>query len=139
MVLGSAAGQVKPATGGGIYYGLLCADIAANNLHRALSSDDLSAKNLANYEKEWKRKLGRELKVGYRARKFYELLSDRQIDKMFDIIKSNGIDEALLKADDLSFDWHGGVVMRLMGHQVLSKAIRAMRLPFTQGGENLSL
>ncbi|GAI10492.1 unnamed protein product, partial [marine sediment metagenome] len=42
-MVGDAAGQVKPTTGGGIYYGLLCADIAANNLHRALENDDLSA------------------------------------------------------------------------------------------------
>lgn len=131
MVVGSAAGQVKPTTGGGIYYGLLCADIAANNLHRALESDDLSAKSLANYEREWKRKLGRELKIGYWARKFYEHLGDRQIDRIFDIIKSNGIDEALLKADDLSFDWHGEVILRFLGHRVLSKAIEAMKAPFT--------
>ncbi|GAH60574.1 unnamed protein product, partial [marine sediment metagenome] len=32
IVVGDAAGQVKPTTGGGIYYGLLCADIAANCL-----------------------------------------------------------------------------------------------------------
>ena len=137
MVVGSTAGQVKPTSGGGIYYGLLCADMAANNLHRALKSDALSAKNLANYEKEWKRKLGRELRAGYWARKFYEILSDRQIDRIFDIIKSNGVDEALLQADDLSFDWHGRVVLRLLGHQALSKAIKAMRLPFPSGGRGL--
>ncbi|MFC1864497.1 geranylgeranyl reductase family protein [Chloroflexota bacterium] len=133
MVVGSAAGQVKPTTGGGIYYGLLCADIAANNLHRALRNDGLYARNLANYERGWKRKLGRELKVGYWARKFYELLSDRQIDRMFDIIKANGIDEALLKADDLSFDWHGGVVLRLVGHRALSNVVKAVKLPFPSG------
>ena len=130
IVVGSAAGQVKPTTGGGIYYGLLCADMAANNLHQALKSNNLSANNMANYEKEWKRKLGWELKVGYWARKFYERLSDSQIDRIFELIKSNGIDEALLKADDLSFDWHGQVVLRLIGHQALSKALKAMKLPF---------
>ncbi|MFC2005038.1 geranylgeranyl reductase family protein [Chloroflexota bacterium] len=133
MVVGSAAGQVKPTTGGGIYYGLLCADIAADNLHQALENDNLSAKNLANYEKGWKKKLGRELKVGYWSRKFYELLSDGQIDRILDIIKSNGIDEALLKADDLSFDWHGKVVLKLIGHRALSKTIETVRLPFPSG------
>ncbi len=133
VVVGDAAGQVKPTTGGGIYYGLLCADIAANNLHRALKSDDLSARNLASYEREWKKKLGRELKICYYARKFYEHLSDRQVDKVFDIIKSNGIDETLLKADDLSFDWHGEVILRLLGHRVLSKAIKVMKVPFRIG------
>jgi flavin-dependent dehydrogenase len=134
VAVGDAAGQVKPITGGGIYYGLLCADIAADNLHRALESDDLSAKNLANYERGWRRKLGQELKIGYYARKFYERLGDRQIDWMFDIIKSNGIDEALLKADDLSFDWHHQAVLRLLGHRVVSKAIKAMKIPFHLGG-----
>ena len=133
LVVGTAAGQVKPTTGGGIYYGLLCADIAANSLHQALASDTLSAKNLANYERVWKRKLGQELKVGYWARKFYELLSDRQIDRIFDIIKSNRIDEALLKADDLSFDWHGRVVLKLIGHKALSKTVEMIKLPFPLG------
>ena len=130
MVVGGAAGQVKPTTGGGIYYGLLCADIAANNLHRALKSNDLSAKSLAGYERGWKRKLGQELRIGYWARKFYERLSDRQVDKVFDIMKSQGIDEALLKAGDLSFDWHGKVVLRLLGQRAVSKAIGAIKIPF---------
>jgi len=136
LVVGSSAGQVKPTTGGGIYYGLLCADMAANNLHQALRRDALSAKNLAHYGREWKRKLGRELKIGYWARRFYEMLSDRQIDRIFDIIKSYDIDEALLKAEDLSFDWHGQVVLRLIGHQVLSKTIKAIQPPFPLEGKD---
>jgi len=133
MVVGGAAGQVKPTTGGGIYYGLLCADIAASNLHRALENNDLSAKSLASYERDWKRKLGRELKICYWARKFFERLNDRQIDRVFDIIKSNGIDEALLKASDLSYDWHSEVILRLVGHRVVAKAIEAMKIPFRIG------
>ncbi|MFC2051633.1 NAD(P)/FAD-dependent oxidoreductase, partial [Chloroflexota bacterium] len=131
IVVGTAAGQVKPTSGGGIYYGLLCADMAADNLHQALKNDALSAQNLAYYEKEWKRKLGKELRVDYRARQFYEMLSDRQIDWILDIIKSNGIDEVLLKADDLSFDWHGEAVLRLIRHLALSKTFTAMKLPST--------
>ncbi len=132
-MVGDAAVQVKPTTGGGIYYGLLCADIATDHLHRALGDDDLSSKSLAGYEREWKKKLERELKICYYARKFYEHLSDKQIDRIFDIIKSSGIDEALLKADDLSFDWHGEVILKLLGHKVLSKAIEVMKIPFRIG------
>ena len=133
VVVGTAAGQVKPTTGGGIYYGLLCADIAANNLHRALESDDLSAKGLASYEREWKRKLGWELKIGYWARKFYEHLSDRQIERLFNTIKSNGIDKALLEAKDLSFDWHGEAILRLMAHRTVAKATQVIKFPFRSG------
>ncbi len=130
VVVGDDAGQIKPTTGGGIYHGLLCAEIAANNLQQALESGGLSARRLANYQREWKRKLGRELKLCYWARKLYERLGDRQVDRVFDIIKSKGIDEALLKADDLSFNWHGEVILRLLGHRVLSKAVKVMRIPF---------
>jgi len=130
MVVGDAAGQVKPTSGGGIYYGLLGADIAAKTLHQALEDDDLSAKRLARYEQRWKRKLGREIKIGYWARKLFERLSDRQIDRIFEIVKANGIDEALLKAEDLSFDWHSKTVLRLMGYQMVSKAINVIKLPF---------
>ncbi len=130
VVVGTVAGQVKPTTGGGIYYGLLCADIAADNLHRALEADDLSGRKLAGYEREWKRKLGRELKTGYWARRFYELLNDRQVDRIFDIMESGGILETLLGAKDLSFDWHGRVVQRVIGHGILMKAIEAMKIPF---------
>jgi len=136
IVVGDAAGQVKPTTGGGIYYGLLCADIAANILHQALASNTLSAKSLADYEREWRRKLRRELRIGYRARKFYELLSDGQIDKIFDIIKSHGIDEAILKAEELSFDWHGAAVLRLLEHRAVAKAIEMMKIPFHLGGRS---
>jgi len=133
IVVGDAAGQVKPTTGGGIYYGLLCADIAVNTLQQALEKDDLSTKALASYERNWGRKLGQELRIDYYARKFYERLSDRHIDKIFDIISSNGIDEALLKAEDLSFDWHGKAVLRLMGHGAISKALEMMKIPFHLG------
>ncbi len=131
LVVGSAAGQVKPTTGGGVYYGLLCADIAADNLHRALADGDLSARRLAGYEKEWQKKLGPELKTGYRSRKIYELLSDKQIDRIFDIIVTYGIGEALMAADDLSFDWHGRTVLKLMGHQAISRVLKAMKRPFS--------
>ena len=129
VVVGTAAGQVKPTTGGGIYYGLLCADIAADCLDRALAVDDLSARRLARYEREWKKKLGRELRVGYWARKLYERLSDRQIEKIFDIMQSSGIIEDLQEAEDLSFDWHGGVVSRVFNYRVFLRTIAAMNIP----------
>ena len=130
VVVGDAAGQVKPTTGGGIYYGLLCADIAADTLHRALQRDDLSARSLALYEREWRRKLKRELEIDYYARKFYERLSDRRVDHIFDIIESNNIAQDLLEAEDLSFDWHSKAVLRLVRHKAVSKAFEVMKIPF---------
>lgn len=111
LVVGDAAGQVKPTSGGGIYYGLLCAEIAADTLHQAFSTDKPSPKLFASYEKRWKQKIGRELRIGYLARGLYERLSNRHIDRIFDIVESRGIREELLKSPALSFDWHSGIIL----------------------------
>jgi geranylgeranyl reductase family protein len=134
IAVGDAAGQVKPTSGGGIYYGLLSAEIAADTLHRALADDDLSAKRLARYERAWRRKLGRELRADYWARKLFERLSDRQIDRIFEIIKAGGIDEALLKAEDISFDWHSRTIIRLLKYQMVAKTLEVIKSPFRSGG-----
>lgn len=106
LVVGDAAGQVKPTTGGGIYYGLLSAQIAADSLHEALSNGDFGASTFKCYEKKWRRRLSRELKVDYYARWLFERLSDRQIEHLLHSIWSRGIHERLLKSDGFSFDWH---------------------------------
>ncbi|MDD5127920.1 MAG: NAD(P)/FAD-dependent oxidoreductase [Dehalococcoidales bacterium] len=130
LVAGDAAGQVKPTTGGGIYYGLLCADFAVATLVSACQSGDFSARGLALYERNWQQKLQNEMRTGYRARKLFERLSDRQIDRIFDIIIDNGIDKELSKAGDVSFDWHSGALLRLMGHSVLRGAFGRVIRPF---------
>ncbi|MFC1909207.1 NAD(P)/FAD-dependent oxidoreductase [Chloroflexota bacterium] len=135
LAVGDAAGQVKPTSGGGIYYSLLCADIAADVLHQALESDDLSYRRLASYEQRWRRCLSQELRIGYWARKLFERLSDKQLDRIFEIVTANGIDEALLKASDLSFDWHSKAVLRLMGHQVITRAMDVIKIPFRTGAD----
>jgi geranylgeranyl reductase family protein len=121
VVVGDAAGQVKPTTGGGIYYGLLCADIAAEVMHGALQTDDFSAKRMSNYEKDWQKKLSRELQIGYWARKTYERLDDRQIENIFDIIQTNKIHEEILQSPDFSFDWHGDSILRALKNKPLAR------------------
>ncbi|HEX79076.1 MAG TPA: NAD(P)/FAD-dependent oxidoreductase [Dehalococcoidia bacterium] len=121
IVVGDAAGQVKPTTGGGIYFGLLSGEIAAEHLKKALEVDDLSSKRLAGYEREWKQKLGQELKICYWARRIFEGLSDKKINCVCDIITKYGIDEALLQDGELSFDWHGKAIVKLAGQKMMSR------------------
>ncbi len=106
IIVGDAAGQVKPTTCGGIYYSLLCAETAVDTLEQAVAENDFSVRSLSNYERMWHKKLKKELGIDYYARKFFERLSDHQIDRLFEVIRTNRIDEALVKADDVSFDWH---------------------------------
>jgi geranylgeranyl reductase family protein len=112
VAIGDVAGQVKPTTGGGIYYGLLCADTAVEISHQALSSSDFSEKLFSQYQRTWKERLGRELRIGRLARRLYNRLNDKQIDDIFHLIKANGLHEALLQSPHLSFDWHGELILQ---------------------------
>lgn len=116
LVIGDAAGQVKPTTGGGIYFGHLGAQIAAEVLDEALSNDNLTAGQLSRYQKQWKAKMGKELSRGYWARWVYAKLSDRQIEGIFNILNSGGMAEALLNSDNFSFDSHSRLILAVLRH-----------------------
>ncbi len=133
LAVGDAAGHTKPTSGGGIYYGLIGAEFAAEVLDKALADGDLTAGRLAGYQKAWRRKLGGELRKGYWARRLYERLSNEQIDLMFKVIKSSGIDKALLESKDISFDWHSRTIMSLLKYQVVAGALKVIKLPFGGG------
>jgi len=116
LVIGDAAGHVKPTTGGGIYFGHLGAKIAAEVLDEALSSDNLTASQLSRYQKQWKAKMGKELSRGYWARWAYAKLSDRQIEGIFNLLDSGGMAEALLNSGNFSFDWHSRLILSVLRH-----------------------
>lgn len=114
IVVGDAAGQVKPITGGGIYYGLLCAGIAADVLHRAMEDGDFSARSLSEYDRRWRRLLARELRIGRWARRAFERLSDRQIERLLAVARDGRATESILNDPDFSFDWHGRLILRAL-------------------------
>jgi len=80
-------------------------------LKEALDSDDLTAARLSRYQNEWKAKMGREIFLGYQARQLYDKLSERQIDRIFHMLDSEGVGEALLNSPNFSFDWHSRLVL----------------------------
>jgi len=128
VVIGDAAGQVKPTTGGGIYLGHLGARIAAEVLHEAFSTDNLTAARLSRYQKLWKAKMGKELSRGYWARWVYTKLNDGQIEGIFNALDSNGLAEALLNSSDFSFDWHSKLVLAVLKHSPTFPLLKIKRL-----------
>jgi digeranylgeranylglycerophospholipid reductase len=130
LVLGDAAGQVKSTTGGGIYFGLLCADIAADTIHKSFRNGDYSARSLSDYEKNWHKKLSRELRTEYLARRLYEKMSNKHIDSLFSRVKSSGLAGSLLKEENISFDWHGDLLLMGLKMGVTSEISRLIKLPF---------
>ena len=124
LVVGDAAGQVKPTTGGGIYYSLLASEVAADTLDDALQEGDFSAGRLARYQQEWKGLLAREMEVGYSARRLFEFLGDGHISALVDQASKNGFVSSLANSPDVSFDWHSSMIGKIMGHPGLGGLLR---------------
>jgi digeranylgeranylglycerophospholipid reductase len=82
LLVGDAAGQAKPLSGGGLYTGMTAAHIAAGVAISALKERDLSADRLSEYQRKWKEEIGRELERGYLIRKAYLRLSDKRLDAL---------------------------------------------------------
>jgi len=139
LVAGEAAGQVKPTTGGGIYYGLICADIAADTLHQAFQDHDLSKPRLAPYQKKWQAKLGKELQVGYWAHRLYKKLDNRNIERLHDFINKNSIPQFIAELDDFSFDWHSELILKTLKHLVIAIPTRAIKPPIKHNANINSL
>ena len=124
LVVGDAAGQVKPTTGGGIFYSLLASEIASSALQQALNEDQLSTNRLGVYQKEWKNLLSKELEVGYSARRAFEYLGDSHIGSLINQAGSNGFVAELANSPDVSFDWHSSMIGKIMGHPTLGGILK---------------
>jgi digeranylgeranylglycerophospholipid reductase len=132
LVVGDATGQVKPTTGGGIYFGHLGTKMAAEVLDEALSSDNLTAGRLSRYQKLWKATMGKELSRGYWARWAYAKLSDRQIEVIFNALDSNGLAETLLNSSNFSFDWHSRLILAILRHSSTYPLLKIRHLLFRE-------
>lgn len=123
LVVGDAAGQVKPTTGGGIYYGLIAARHAVATVQAAFEKGDLSARGLAGYERKWKEDLENELRIGQVARRLYESLSDKRLEHIFEVAASNGIHEEILTSSGFSFDWHASAILEAFKHKKMRRIL----------------
>jgi len=83
MLVGDAAAQAKPTSGGGVYTGLKCAAHLVEVAAEALEADDLRDARLRAYHERWGADVGRELRTGARLRKAFMHLTDREIEGLF--------------------------------------------------------
>jgi digeranylgeranylglycerophospholipid reductase len=79
LIVGDAAGQAKPTSGGGIYTGMFCGRIAGEVAARCALMGRTRARSLKEYEKLWRAKLDRELSLGMRAHHILTQLDDAAI------------------------------------------------------------
>jgi len=112
LTVGDAAGQVKPTTGGGIYFGLLCADLAAQTIIAAFRKNDFRSSFLRRYEISWKKRIEFDLTMGLYLRKLIADLSDKQIEKLVEFCVQKPIQSLIEKYGD--FNHHGKFIKELI-------------------------
>ncbi len=112
LVVGDAAGQVKPTTGGGIYFGLLCADLAAKTVINAFKKGDFSRHFLRQYEVNWKRKIEFDMTMSIYLRKLIAHFNDEQIEELVKFCSQKSIQSLIEKYAD--FNHHGKFIQKLI-------------------------
>jgi len=118
LAVGEAAGQVKTTTAGGIYYGMLGAEMAASVLDDALDAGRLDAGSLSVYEEMWRARLGPEIDMGLRLQEAVRELEDHEIDRVFGALQ-NGVGRMVRRV--VRFDWHRPA-LRVLLSSVLAAA-----------------
>ena len=112
LLVGDAAGLTKPLTGGGIFYSLLSADLAAQTLEESLAADDFGARTLSRYEARWRQRLGRELRTGEWFRRLLANFTDRELDQFVRAIASDDVRAVIDQC--ARFNWHRSVILALL-------------------------
>jgi digeranylgeranylglycerophospholipid reductase len=107
ILIGDAAGQVKPLTKGGLYIGLSCAKLAAE-----ATSNYLQGKGaLEAYARAVEEKFGEEFRWGDLAFSIYSGLGDRALDWLIRMVEKKRVQKFL--AEEADFDHHSRILKKL--------------------------
>jgi geranylgeranyl reductase family protein len=114
IVIGDAAGLVKPTTGGGIYYSLVSASLGASVLGKALQDGDVSAARLSEYERRWRARLETELDTQLSFRRLAQRMPDEDIEGLFTLARTDGVMPIVRRT--ASFNRHRELIVALLRH-----------------------
>jgi geranylgeranyl reductase family protein len=132
LLVGDAAAQVKPLSGGGIFTGMRCAEIAADVAAEALGRGDVSEAALAGYDRRWRTELGEEFRRALYLRRLFTRLSDDELDRVVHALKGAHLAATIVAFGDIDFPTH--VVRELLKEspglvRLLPKALGAWVSP----------
>ncbi|MDL2271097.1 NAD(P)/FAD-dependent oxidoreductase [Methanobrevibacter sp. OttesenSCG-928-I08] len=99
LLIGDAAAQVKPTTGGGLVLGFNISKYASKIITNSIINDDISL--IKNYADEFKNKFFNELTSQYKLQKTLKILSNDDLDYLFKKLKENDAEELISKYGDI--------------------------------------
>jgi digeranylgeranylglycerophospholipid reductase len=87
MLVGDAAHQVNPITGGGIVQAMIAAKCCGETAAKAIKENNFSANFLNDYAKRWNAKLGDKQKFLYQLKHKFMKMDDKKFDKLVALCK----------------------------------------------------
>ena len=121
LAVGDAASQVKPTTGGGVIFGLICARIAAEVASEATRRNDVSANFLQAYQKRCTDALGFDFSVMLRLRRFLYSLSDEKLDEVLRFCARIGLDKTMANVEEI--DFQGQILLKILTKPAMLAAL----------------
>ncbi len=86
LVVGDAAGQVDPITGGGIHITASCARVAGEVAAEAIKEENVSSMFLKRYDEQWRNEFEDNLKISFKLRKSFDKLSDSDMNALAEFL-----------------------------------------------------
>lgn len=114
MLIGEAAGQVIPLTGGGIHTSIAGGVIAAETAAKALEKGSFTVDILSEYPREYDKYWGKKIRDSLKALKAIEAMNDDELNMLADILEPEDIIN-LANGENVA-----KVAMKLLRHPVFS-------------------
>ncbi|MGC9530033.1 MAG: geranylgeranyl reductase family protein [Candidatus Bipolaricaulaceae bacterium] len=96
LLVGDAAGQVKPTSGGGLFFAARCARIAGEVAAAGPAA-------LRDYQSRWRRQVGAEIDLGLQVRGVLQKLSDEDLDRTLAALNQPAVLRFLAQHGDIDY------------------------------------
>ena len=99
LLIGDAANQIKPTSGGGLLIAFDSCKMAKEYVIRAIEEEDEDI--LLRYQKEFRKKYLKEFNYQFKVQKTLNLLSDEDLDYLFNNLKKNDGEKLISEYGDM--------------------------------------
>jgi len=101
LLVGDAAGQVKPTSGGGLYPLMVSARLCARTALTALRRGDFSERTLSGYQRDWNGVLRPEIARERMLRHLFVSLTSREMDALLSILGEDSLSQIVSRYGDI--------------------------------------
>jgi flavin-dependent dehydrogenase len=121
MLVGDAAGQAKPTSGGGIYTGVAAARLCAKWARKAVNRGDFSRRTLAGYQSSWDAMFGVEMTMERHVRRLFISLGLHETEKLMDVFQRQKFQELIRRYGDV--DLQGGLFSQFLSFDLVWRSL----------------